>query len=191
MLAVTREKVARAGLAQLVDTAHLSIEDLATLRLPTLMDGILSNFGGLNCVKNLPGVANGLAGHLRPGGRALLCVMGPTVPWEWAWFLARGQPRKAMRRFRMGGAPWRGLTIQYPSIGDLRRAFARHFAYRRVTAVGALVPPTYAEAWASRYPRLLATLDKCERLTEAIPPMPWLADHYLIELERGSGRERP
>ena len=145
---------------------------------------MLSNFGGLNCVSGLPGVASGLATMLRPGGRALLCVMGPAVPWEWGWFLAHGEPRKALRRLRRGGAEWNGLTIRYPSIGQVRRAFAPHFSQRRVAAIGALVPPSYAEPWAAHHPRLLAALDRWERRLESVPPLPWLADHYLIELER-------
>lgn len=184
MLALTRAKVERAGMAELVEVAALAIEDLA-LRPPAgVFDGVLSNFGGLNCVDDLPRVACGLATMLRPGALAVLCVMGPAVPWEWGWYLAHGQPRTALRRLRRGGVPWRGLTVRYPSIGSVRRAFAPHFAQRRVAAIGALVPPTYAEAWAARHPRLLAALDRWERRAETLPPLPWLADHYLIELER-------
>ena len=110
--------------------------------------------------------------------------MGPLVPWEWGWYLGHGQPRKAFRRLRAGGTPWRGLAIRYPSIGTLRRTFAPFFAQRRVGAVGALLPPSYAEPWAMRYPRVLGALAGCERRIETLPPLPWLADHYLIELER-------
>jgi SAM-dependent methyltransferase len=147
-------------------------------------DGALSNFGGLNCVADVRGVADGLANCLRPGGWALLCVMGPLVPWEWAWYLRRGQPAKAFRRLRRGGVVWRGLTIRYPSIGAVRRAFAPAFRLRRVSAVGALVPPSYAESWALRRGRLLERLGRWERRLAAWPPLPWLADHYLLELER-------
>ena len=50
--------------------------------------------------------------------------------------------------------------------------------------VGTLVPPPYAEAWARRHPKLLAWLDRWERRMEAFPGLAWLADHYLLELER-------
>lgn len=183
MLEMTRAKVGRAGLTGMIDTAPLAIEDLP-LATSGAFDGVLSNFGGLNCVSDLPAVSRGLAAMLRPGGRALLCVMGPAVPWEWCWYLAQGQPRKAFRRMRRGGTRWRGRTIRYPSIGAVGRAFAPHFTRRRVSAVGALVPPTYAEAWAVRHPRMLAAFDRIERRIETLPPLPWLADHYLIELER-------
>jgi SAM-dependent methyltransferase len=185
MVAVARAKVQHAGLARLVDVAEIAIENLAR-RLPAegAFDGVVSNFGGLNCVEDLAGVARALAALLRPGGRALLCLMGPAVPWEWAWYLAHGQPDKALRRLQRGGAQWHGLTIRYPSISAVRRAFAPHFAQRRVAAIGALVPPSYAQGWADRHPRLLAALARWERRAETLPPLPWLADHYLIELER-------
>ena len=183
MLAMTRAKVERAGVADRVEVAELPIQDLAR-RPAGRFDGALSNFGGLNCVEDLAGAARALAVAVRPGGRALLCLMGPAVPWEWGWYLAHGEPGKALRRLRRGGTQWRGLTVRYPSIGAVRRAFAPRFVQRRVAAIGALVPPTYAEAWAARHPRLLAALDRWERRAETIPPLPWLADHYLIELER-------
>jgi SAM-dependent methyltransferase len=203
MIDLTRAKVARAGLEDLVKVQQLALEELkieneklkneddkhcrfsilnSQFSIP--FDGALSNFGGLNCVADLGAVAAGLAACLRPGAPALLCVMGPLAPWEWAWYLWRRQPAKAFRRLRRGGVAWRGLTIRYPSIGLLRRAFAPWFRLWRTSAVGALLPPSYAEGWAVRRPRLLARLDRWERRLETLPPLPWLADHYLLELER-------
>lgn len=186
MLAATRAKIAGAGLAGQVDTALLALEDVgqAGAAAPGPFDGAFSNFGGLNCIGDLPGVARGLASVLRPGAAALFCVMGPAAVWEWGWFLARGKPRTAFRRLRRGGSAWRGMTIRYPAIGVLRRAFAPHFAFRGVCAIGALLPSGYAEQWAARYPRLLDRLDQLERRFETVPPLPWIADHYLIRFER-------
>lgn len=189
MLDMARAKVGHAGLGAMVELEQHSIEQLtrrAAARPAEFgrFDGALSNFGGLNCVADLPGTALGLAAMLRPGARALLCVMGPAVPWEWGWYLAHGEPRKAARRLRRGGTLWRGMPIRYPSIGSARRAFAPYFAVRRVAAVGALLPPPYAGAWAERHPRLLGLLDRCERCAESIFPLPWLADHYLMVMER-------
>jgi hypothetical protein len=66
----------------------------------------------------------------------------------------------------------------------MKRTFAPEFQARRNAALGALLPPSYAEPWAARHPRLLARLDRWERRWETLPPLPWLADHYLLELER-------
>jgi SAM-dependent methyltransferase len=159
-----------AGLGGTVEVRRLAIEDLATLAGP--FDGAFSNFGGLNCVADLAAVARALADLLRPGAPLLLCVMGPLVPWEWA--------RLQFRRLRRGGVVWREITIRYPSPANLRRAFAPGFRPLRLSAVNALLPPTEWESWAGRHPRLLAALARWEQRL----PLPWLADHYLLELER-------
>jgi SAM-dependent methyltransferase len=185
MVDVARAKVLERGLAAQVSVRQLAIEDIAPdLGNEAPFDGVLSNFGGLNCVADLRAVARGLAQVVPPGGWVLLCVMGPLVPWEWAWYLGHGQVHKALRRLRPGGVTWRGLTIRYPSIRTLRRAMAADFRLQRVNAIGAFVPPSYAEAWAGRHPIWLERLDRWERRVEALPPLPWLADHYLAEFER-------
>lgn len=185
MVDVARAKVLQRGLTDQVSVRQLAIEDIApVLGSAPPFDGVLSNFGGLNCIADLAVVAQGLVQVVRPGGWVLLCVMGPLVPWEWVWYLGHGQPRKAVRRLRPGGVTWRGLTIRYPSIRTLRRALAAGFRLRRVDAIGALLPPSYMEAWAGRHPHWLERLDRWERRVEALPLLPWLADHYLAEFER-------
>lgn len=185
MVAATRAKAAGAGVSRLVTARQLDMTDLNSATLPGApFDGAFSNFGGLNCVDNLEPVAAGLAAALKPGATLLLCVMGPLVPWEWAWYMEQGQPGKALRRLRPGGVPWRGLTIRYPAIPTLRRAFAPWFVVRRVAAVGALVPPSYCEPWANSHPALVWALARLEARLEQLPVLTWLADHYLIELER-------
>lgn len=177
MVRVASEKLARvAG----VEVRQLAVENLESLDAPPF-DGALSNFGGLNCVADLPAAGQALAARLRPGAVAVLCVMGPVVPWEWVWFLGKG---KSFRRLTRGGVEWRGLRVRYPSIRTLRRALAPSFRMRRVAALGALLPPPYTESWAARHPRLIDRLDRWERRLETVPPLPWLADHYLMELER-------
>ena len=182
MVEAARRKVEAAGLSG-VELRRLALEDLSQLSGPPF-DGAFSNFGGFNCTRDLRGPAADLAALLRPGARLLLCIMGPFVPWEWAWYGLRLEPGRAFRRLKAGGALWRGMEIRYPSIGAVKRAFTPAFAARRAVAIGALLPPSYAEPWAQKHPRLLAWLDRWERRFETVPPLPWLADHYLLELER-------
>lgn len=184
MVGEAEAKAAREGLRDRVTTRTLDAGRLAEADLGAPFDGAFSNFGALNCVPDLSAVSEGLARHVRTGGRVLLCVMGRYVPWEWAWFLARGDRRSAFRRFAAGGTEWRGLRVSYPPLRELRRIFAPRFRFLGARAVGALVPPSYAEGWAARHPRLLAKLDALERRVEALPPLPSFADHVLLELER-------
>jgi SAM-dependent methyltransferase len=182
MIEKARAKVTAAGLSERIETRRLAMEDLASLSGP--FDGAFSNFGGLNCVADVAGLGRTLGDLVRPGGFALLCVMGPFVPWEWAGFLLRGELEKAFRRLRRGGVEWRGMTVRYPAPATLRRAFAPAFRPLRLSAVGALLPPTEWEPWAQAHPHLLASLSRWERRLETVPPLPWLSDHYLLELER-------
>jgi SAM-dependent methyltransferase len=181
MLSIARAKVDLAGVSDRVTFAHCAIESLD----PSLgeFDGLLSNFGGLNMVESLPDAARRLAPLMRPGAPAVVCLMGRWVPWEWAWFLRRGRPRVAFRRVT-GGAEWQGHHVRYPTIAAVSRAFQPAFTLSRVSAVGALLPPSYANVWAERHPRLVARLNGWERRLETRWPLPALADHVLFEFER-------
>jgi hypothetical protein len=79
---------------------------------------------------------------------------------------------------------WRGVDLRYPTPRALRAAFAPHCRARRTWALGALLPPPAAEARAVGHARLVGALERAERAIEAVPPLPWLADHYVVELVR-------
>ncbi len=156
MIEVARRKLSSLPEDQAVELQVLAWEQLAQLA-GRPFDGMLSNFGGLNCVADLHGAAEALAGVLRPGAVAILCIMGPYVPWEWLWFLARGRPDSAFRRLRRR-REWSGIAVHYPSIATTAAAFAPGFRLLRAGAIGALLPPPYTEATLGHYPRLLSAL---------------------------------
>jgi len=186
MLRIARAKIAAA--AGKVRFHNVRFRQLAWEQLAALeegpFDGMLSNFGGLNCVEDLRAAACALAGRLRPGAAAILCIMGPCVPWEWLWFLSQGRPDRAFRRLRRQGATWAGLRIRYPSIRQTRQAFAPEFRVVRSSALGALLPPPYTGKILARAPRLISGLNRLERSIETLWPLPALADHYVLELLR-------
>lgn len=193
MVRIAQEKVRGEGMQDRVAVFPLRMEqirpdriefDRITDRAGVLFGGALSNFGGINCIEDLTALSAGLAACLAPGAPVVLCIMGPIVPWEWIHYGLRGSLRKALRRLVGKGVAWRGMTIRYPSIATSRRAFEAHFTFKAVTGVGFLIPPTYMESTAIRFPGLIRMLNALERSLETIPPFPWLADHYVLELER-------
>src|SRR5579864_4510315 len=107
-------------------------EQIGTLAPDRLFDGAFSNFGVLNCVADLRSFARDLATKLKPSAKALLCLMGPCCLWEITWFLAHGDPRRAIRRFRRGGTmasvgEGGRVHVYYPTVKALARAFAPEF----------------------------------------------------------------
>lgn len=184
MLRVAAEKAEAAGCARKIQFRRVPMERLGTeLRCETF-DAGFSNFGAVNCARRLDDVVVDVAGLLVPGAPLVWVVLGRHVPWEWAWFLARGDMAKAFRRHRSGGAAWRGLNISYPTPAELERALNPYFATERRRALGVVLPPTYASRWLERSPRALAALVGLERTLQRWQPLAALADHYILEARR-------
>jgi SAM-dependent methyltransferase len=148
-------------------------------------DGAYSNFAALNCLPDLRFLAAPLARLIRPGGSLALVIFGPCSLGEVFVELLRGRPSAAFRRLR-GAAPARlggeSFAVWYPTPGTVADALAPYFTRRAVRGIGILVPPSSAEPWISRFPRLVSSLEAADRVLSA--PFALLADHVLIHLER-------
>jgi hypothetical protein len=167
----------------------VNTEEIFCLGRQTSFDGCLSNFGGLNCVSDLPSAAINLARLLRPGAKALFCVLGPRCAWEVIWFLAKGEPRKAFRRFTRGGVNLRlnggaSFRVQYYTVREMVKVFSPGFRLIRWQGVGVAVPPSYEEPLALKFPGVMNTLAAADRWFNRIPLMRSLGDHILFEFER-------
>ena len=149
-------------------------------------DGAYSNFAALNCVTDLAPVGKALAGLVRPGGKVLLVVFGCLCPGEVVTEAVRGRPRNCFRRLRsdLVGATLRGrrFTVRYHRRAAIERAMAPGFRLVGRTAIGLFVPPSAAEPWISRHPRLLAWLAAADR--RLARPLAPLGDHVLYLFER-------
>lgn len=180
-------KLRSAGLAERARFEVRPIEELAATTFPRRFDGVLADFGVLNCVADLPALGRALAERVRPGGWGVAVIMGPWCAWEVAWYGLRGDAGRAFRRWRgnvtvdWGAGP---LTVRYPPPDSLTAAFEPAFTCRGVRAVGALLPPAYAAAWLEARPRALAALAALERRLDHWPAAVALADHYLVQLRR-------
>ena len=162
----------------------LPMERLAGAFEGQLFDGVLSNFGAVNCVRDLGALVNDVALCLRPGAHLVWVVMGRHVPWEWAWFLSQGHWSKAWRRLTRGGVSWRGLNIRYPTPGELATLLRPHFKIERIAPLGVALPPSYAGEWLARRPRLSKVLTGLEYRAQSWSALARVADHYIVEATR-------
>ena len=189
MLAVATRRVRETGNSEFVRPHLLGAEELSELREERTFDGAFSNFGALNCIKDLRRLASDLGQVLHPGASALLCLMGPCCLWELVWYLAHGNPRKAFRRFHREGVDARladGAVVHvfYPSVRSLARIFAPEFRLKSVKGIGVSVPPSYLEPLALRFPRTFALQERIDLLLGKCPGIRSLADHILLRFER-------
>jgi ubiquinone/menaquinone biosynthesis C-methylase UbiE len=188
MIQVARQRLSPLRHGTRVDFRVLATEQIANLADRGPFDGAFSNFGGLNCVRDLSAVARDLARLLAPGATALLCMAGHSVAWEIIWYLGQGNARKALRRFQRGGTIGRlakgvAVEVQYPSARTMAHLFAPDFRLLRLKGVGVAVPPSYLEPLARRFPKVLKTLAGFDRLLSGVPVIRSLADHILLEFE--------
>jgi SAM-dependent methyltransferase len=165
----------------------LATEHIHKLPRKPLFDGVFSNFSGLNCVADLPAVAQEIAVRVRPGAKLLLCLSTRFCLWEALHYAAQGKFQKAARR-------WRGVSfanfddhafpVYYPTVRALRKSFGPEFKLRTVTGIGIATPPSYVEKWARKHPRLLSATTRFDSLVCDLPVFRNIGDHMLVSLER-------
>jgi SAM-dependent methyltransferase len=183
MIDVARQKLCHEKNTARVVFRCLPMENLAMLTDEPAFDGVFSNFGAVNCAADLPTLIAEVASRLVPGARLVWVVMGRHVPWEWLWYIFRGEPAKAMRRYSRQGAEWRGIRVAYPTPKQMAALLMPYFEVVRVSPLGWALPPTYASGWVDRSPRALAALTRLEALAHRWPMLAASADHYILEAQ--------
>lgn len=141
-----------AALRKGVDARLLRIEQIDEFLGPNdgAYDLVLSNFGALNCVRDLAMLREPLARLVRPGGSLAICVMNRFCLWEFVHYAVRGQFRKAARRWRGESVASGGLDVYYPSLRSIKDALSPIFRLTRDVGIGVSVPPSYVRglpAW--------------------------------------------
>jgi ubiquinone/menaquinone biosynthesis C-methylase UbiE len=154
----------------------------------TQFDGAFSNFAPLNCVTDLTPTARGLARLLKPGAPAMLVLFGAFCPGEIVTEVLRGRPHLALRRCKRGAAPARLANREFHVVYHrrlaLQRAFAPWFTLEKRLGIGVAVPPSAAEPWISRRPRLLALLEGLDHALSR--SLAVFGDHILYQFRRNS-----
>jgi ubiquinone/menaquinone biosynthesis C-methylase UbiE len=186
MIDLARQLAASTNTSELIDFKVLPNEEIGSLKGENVFDGAFSNFCGLNCVADLPGVVRELTRLVRPEARVLLCMIGRFVPWEIAWFMAHGEPGKALRRLR--GSSFRSsdpgtVCIQRPSVREIARVMSPAFRLQRWSGVGIAVPPTYTENRMQHFPRMIKGLAGIDRMIAGLPLFRRMADCVVLEFE--------
>jgi ubiquinone/menaquinone biosynthesis C-methylase UbiE len=154
----------------------------AIAKLDGKFNGVLSNFGVLNCVHDLPSVGCALSRLVVTGGVVAICVMSSFCLRETLHFLIHGNLSKAFRRLRRGKVRSSlGLDIHYPSAAQLRSAFSDHFELIGWYGVGLCVPPSYVRGINGE---AIDRRSKADRCLAHLPVLRAMADHRLFLFKR-------
>jgi ubiquinone/menaquinone biosynthesis C-methylase UbiE len=166
----------------------VAAEQISILNTEGPFDGAVSNFGAINCLPDIAKLAADLALLVRPGARVFLCLIGPVCIWETFWYLLHGKPAKGFRRFRQNGVPAKlqgGSTFEvyYRSASAIETMFKPQFRLKAIRGIGLVVPPSYVEGWAQRFPSLLRLAATADRFLASCPGIRGVADHMLLQFE--------
>jgi len=188
MISVAWQKFASCGATLPVTFAVCANEHLDSLKDCEEFDGALSNFGGLNCTADLTRVSRALSDLIRPRGEVFLCMLGPFCAWEVVWHSVHGRWRKAFRRMKTGGADARiggeSVHVHYPSVRQIREAFAPAFRLASWRGIGVALPPSWMEPVFQDRPSFVDWLTQIDRWLGVVPIFRGAADHVLLRFVR-------
>jgi SAM-dependent methyltransferase len=162
-----------------IDARLLPIEEIGSLR--GQFDGAISNFGALNCVRDLDVTVSALAKLMRRGGHIALCFLGRVCAWEISYYLFRGNPGKAFRRLKGRCGSDLVKDVFYFASSSIIAAFEPDFRLRRRLGIGLFVPPSYV---GTLNERLVTRLSAADRRLAHRPILRALSDHSLYVFER-------
>lgn len=148
-------------------------------------DGVVSNFGGLNCIDDLTAVTRHLPALLRPNGLVTWVIMPPICPWEMA--LVVKNPQVAARRLRPGGVAATVEGVQFKTVyftpRQVRRAFGPNFRQIKLEGLSVLTPPADNKTFAHRHPRLYRWLVRLDDLLSRWPPCNGWGDFFILTMQ--------
>ena len=116
----------------------------------------------------------------------MLVLFGTCCPGEMITELLRLRTSQVFRRNKRGPIKarlgQREFEIVYHHRVELERTFASWFELETTLGIGVAVPPSGAEPWISRHPRLLAAMEAVDRVIAT--PLSALGDHVLYQFRR-------
>jgi len=188
MQKVLAKKAAQSGLQDHITQECCSFSCLDQLKDKGPYDLIFSNFAGLNCTGELEKVLASFPPLLKPHGRVVMVLLPGFCLWEFL-LLFRGKWKTATRRLwnRKGTtAHVEGVLFKcwYYRPSRVRHLMKHAFQERSTEGLCTLVPPSYLEGFAEKYPRLYHFLKRQESLKRARWPWRGIGDYVIFSFEK-------
>jgi ubiquinone/menaquinone biosynthesis C-methylase UbiE len=188
MQQILKQKIVAAGLHEKISTETISYTALGQLECKKEYDLIFSNFAGLNCTGELDKVLYSFTDLLKPGGLVTLVILPRFCLWEFL-LLFRGRFKTAFRRFfsRNGvTAHIEGSFFKcwYYNPSYVIKHLQKNFDQVDLEGLCTVVPPSYLEGFAEKYPKLFSFLKLKEKKWSRKWPWKNMGDYYIISLRK-------
>jgi ubiquinone/menaquinone biosynthesis C-methylase UbiE len=188
MQEILSKKIKQNNLEGRITYELCSFTDLENLQHQGPYDCIFSNFAGLNCTNELEKVLSSFFFLSKPGGLVILVVLPEFCLWEFM-LLFKGKFKTAFRRFSGHKGTEAHIEGEYfrcwyynPSF--IKKHLSNSFDSLSVEGLCSLVPPSYMQGFAEKYPKLYRFLEKKENKWKASWPWKSIGDYFIISLQR-------
>lgn len=150
-------------------------------------DGILSNFGALNCVPDIARTLRDVHDMLRENGVFVLCLINRISLFEIVASLCVGKFSFAFRRLKASGVATVGsasIRLWYHRVHTVKRAAKGKFTVESQFGLNILTPPPSYERAYREHRSLMNHLARFERRIEKLPVISTLGDHVVMVLKK-------
>jgi ubiquinone/menaquinone biosynthesis C-methylase UbiE len=188
MLEVLQQKIISEGLEASVSSELCSFTQLNNLQQKGPYDMIFSNFAGLNCTGELDKVLASFSSLLKPNGIITLVLLPGFCLWE-ILLVFKGKFKTATRRFFSGKGRKARIEDTYfkcwyynPSF--ITESLNAEFKLLSIEGLCTIVPPSYIENFADKYPKAFKFLKFKEAKWKSKWPWKYIGDYYIISLQK-------
>lgn len=191
MQEVLQQKIKAERLENSITCELCSFTQLQNLSAKGPYDMIFSNFAGLNCTGELDKALESFSSLLKPGGMITLVLLPKFCLWEFL-LLFKGKLKTATRRFFSGRGRRAHLEntffkCWYYNPSYITKYLKDAFRLLKVEGLCTLVPPSYIENFAGKYPKGYNFLKAKEEMLKLKWPWKNLGDYYIISLQKKIG----
>ena len=188
MQAELKRKAELYGMTENISNELCSYTQLSELKNKGPYDLIFSNFAGLNCTGELDKVLASFPLLLKRGGMATLVILPKFCLWE-TLLAFKGKFRTAFRRFFSGKgrkAHVEGVHFKcrYYNPSYVVKHLKNEFDVLSIEGLCAIVPPSYIEGFAEKYPSTYKFLTGLEDKWKTAWPWKYMGDYYIISLKK-------
>ena len=149
-------------------------------------DYVFSNFGGLNCLRDLSQVTRNLPGLLNDEAYVTFVIMPPVSLWELTWVL-KGNVQKAVRRLRKDGtvAHLEGeyFKTYYHSLNAIRKSLQPSFHLIACESLALVSPPPHCSTFPVKHPHIYNFLRGSDKLMRGLYPFNRWGDHLIATFQ--------
>lgn len=185
MISQIRSKISKHDHSNRLTCQQLSFNQLDKIHLKNF-DYVFSNFGGLNCEKDLSLVTRHLPPLLKPNAYLTWVIMPPVCLWELLWIF-KGNWKQAFRRFNKNGtlAHLEGeyFKTYYHSLKNIRSALGPSFKLIESEGLAALSPQPHHKNFPLKNPGFYRLLRKLDAYFKNTFPFNRWADHIIVTFQ--------